>query len=76
MRSILLAVALQHWERSSAHALAARDVAAALVHCPAQHLHVLSVYTYPTVNTYGLPPGLAATYRDEQMQGLDISLRQ
>ena len=29
-QTILLAVALQHWDRYSAHALAARDVAATL----------------------------------------------
>jgi hypothetical protein len=42
--TILLAAALQHWERYSAHALAARAVAATLAKGTANHLHVLSVY--------------------------------
>ena len=41
---ILLAAALQHWERYSAHALAARAVAATLAKGTANHLDVLSVY--------------------------------
>jgi nucleotide-binding universal stress UspA family protein len=76
MSTILLAVALQHWERPHTHALAARDVAAALARCPAHLLHVLSVYAYPSIDTYGLPLGLASRYRDEQMYGIDVSLRQ
>src|SRR4029453_628099 len=42
--TILLAAALQDWERYSTHALAARDVAATLAKGVAQQLHVLSVY--------------------------------
>ena len=45
--TILLAAALQDWEHYSAHALAARDVAATLAKGAAQQLHVLSVYDYP-----------------------------
>ena len=50
--TILLAAALQDWERYSAHALAARNVAATLAKGAAQPLHVLSVYDY-------LPVGLS-----------------
>ena len=57
--TILLAAALQDWERYSAHALAARDVAAILAKGAAQPLHVLSVYDYPPVETTDLPPELA-----------------
>ena len=44
--SILLSVALQDWERYSAHALAAREAAATLAKGAATPLHVLSVYEY------------------------------
>ena len=54
--TILLAAALQDWERYSTHALAARDVAATLAKGAAQPLHVLSVYDYPPVETTDLPP--------------------
>jgi nucleotide-binding universal stress UspA family protein len=64
--TILLAAALQNWERYSTHALAARDVAATLAKGAAQPLHVLSVYEYPQVDTADLmPPELAARYREE-----------
>lgn len=73
--TILLAVALQHWEHESAHALAARDVAVALARGASQHLHVLSVYAYASVNTNGLPPEVAARYRDEQIQRVDACMQ-
>ena len=41
-RTILLAAALQRWDRYSAHALAAREVAGALAIGGTHHLHVLS----------------------------------
>lgn len=44
--TILLATALQDWDRYSTHALAARDIAAVLAKSTTQHLHVLSVYDY------------------------------
>ena len=43
--NILLAVALQRWERYSNHALAARDISAVLAR-QAKQLHVLSVYEH------------------------------
>ncbi|HEY7491124.1 MAG TPA: universal stress protein [Candidatus Tectomicrobia bacterium] len=73
--TILLAVALQHWEQHRAQALAARDVAAALARGAAKHLHVLSVYAYESINMYGLPPDVAAKYRDEQIQRLDACMQ-
>ena len=43
-RSPYLAAALQDWERYSAQALAAREVAATLAQGASYQLHVLSVY--------------------------------
>jgi len=53
--TILVAVALQDGEEVSTHALAARDVAAAMAQNPSQVLHVLSVYTYPEEQWCGIP---------------------
>jgi nucleotide-binding universal stress UspA family protein len=70
--TILLAAALQDWERYSTHALAARDVAATLAKGAAQPLHVLSVYDYPHVDTTDLmPPELAARHREELLWRTD-----
>src|SRR2546423_14751860 len=69
--TILLAAALQDWERYSAHALAARNVAATLAKGAAQPLHVLSVYDYPPVETTGLPPELASRHREELLWRTD-----
>jgi nucleotide-binding universal stress UspA family protein len=69
--TILLAAALQDWERYSTHALAARDVAATLAKGAAQPLHVLSVYDYPPVETTGLPPELASRHREELLWRTD-----
>ena len=63
---ILLAAALQHWERYSAHALAARTVAATLAKGTANHLHVLSVYDYPALPTGYLPTELASRQQEER----------
>jgi nucleotide-binding universal stress UspA family protein len=43
---ILLAVALQHWDEFSPHAVAAREAAIALAHGSGAPLSVLSVYDY------------------------------
>ena len=64
--TILLAAALQHWERYSAHALAARTVAATLAKGTANHLHVLSVYDYPALPTGYLPTELASRQQEER----------
>jgi nucleotide-binding universal stress UspA family protein len=69
--SILLAAALQDWERYSTHALAARDVAATLAKGAAQPLHVLSVYDYPPVDTTDLPPELAVRHREDLLRRTD-----
>ena len=69
--TILLAAALQHWERYSAHALAAREVAATLAKGTANHLHVLSVYNYPSLTTGYLPTELASRQQDELLQRTD-----
>lgn len=63
-QAILLAVALQHWERYSAHAIAARDVAALLAKGAAMPLHILSVYEYEGIPTTGLSPELDARHRE------------
>lgn len=76
MHTILLAVALQPWEQHRAHALAVREVATALARGTSQQLHVLSVYDYTNIDTFGLPPAIADAYRDEQRQRLDVSLEQ
>ena len=45
--TILLAAALQNWERCSPFSLAARNIAMTLAKGAAQQLHVLSVWDYP-----------------------------
>jgi len=65
---ILLAAALQHWERYSAHGLAARAVAATLAKGTANHLHVLSVYDYPSLPTGYLPTELASRQQEELLR--------
>jgi nucleotide-binding universal stress UspA family protein len=72
--TLLLATALQPWEQYSASALAAQDVILAFAKSNATRLHVLSVYEYGTIRTHGLPADVAATYRDAQMQRIDVCL--
>jgi hypothetical protein len=69
--SILLAVALQHWERYSAHAIATRDVAAMLAKGATIPLHVLSVYEYERIPAPGLSPEMDARHRDDQRRRTD-----
>ena len=65
-RNILLAAALQNWEHYSAHALAARDLAATLAR-HAERLHVLSVYEAETTRIpAGIPAEMAAKLREQQ----------
>jgi len=67
--TILLAAALEHWERYSAHALAAREVAAALAMGTTRHLHVLSVYDYNfKAPASGLPLEMVAQLREEDLR--------
>jgi len=70
--NVLLAAALQQWERYSVHALAARDVAATLGR-QATRLHVLSVYEHgaPRVSTSGLSAETAAQLREQHIVQTD-----
>ena len=70
--NILLAVALQQWERYSIHALAARDIVAALAR-QAEQVHVLSVYEHEPVRipTSGLPSDMTAQLREQQIEQTD-----
>jgi nucleotide-binding universal stress UspA family protein len=79
-RHILLAVALQHWDEFSPHAVAAREAAVALARGSGAQLTVLSVYDYDDKPPEALsvsPEALSlssvdlARYRDTQMQRLD-----
>ena len=68
-RTILLAAALQHWDRYSAHALAAREVAGALAIGGTHHLHVLSVYDYNfKAPASGLPAETVAKLREDDLR--------
>ena len=69
--TILLAAALQNWERYSTHALAACDVAATLAKGAAHQLHVLSVYDYPPLETTDLPPDIAIRHREDLLRRTD-----
>ena len=64
-QSILLAIALQDWERYSTHALAAREAAATLAKGAATPLHVLSVYEYERIPATGLSLEMDARHRDD-----------
>jgi nucleotide-binding universal stress UspA family protein len=70
--TILLAAALQRWERYSVHAIAAREVAAALAR-HAKQLYVLSVYDNDAarVPTSGLPSEMVTQLREQQIQQTD-----
>ena len=69
--TILLAAALQNWERYSTHALTARDVAATLAKGAAHQLHVLSVYDYPPLDTTDLPREIAVRHREDLLRRTD-----
>jgi nucleotide-binding universal stress UspA family protein len=79
-RHILLAVALQHWDELSPHAVAAREAAVTLAHGSGAQLTVLSVYDYGDETPEALsfsPEALSlssvdlARYQDTQMQRMD-----
>src|SRR5712691_8069723 len=69
--TILLAAALQNWDRYSAHALAAREVAATLAKGASHHLHVLTVYAPPPIDTGNLPAEIATRHREDLMRRTD-----
>ena len=70
--TILLAAALQNWERYSVHALAAREVAANMAKGAGYRLQVLSVYEYdaPTYGT-GLSLEMSARVREDELRRTD-----
>lgn len=69
--TILIAVALQDWKQYSAHALAVREVAAAIARGTSHRLHVLSVYAYDNLKTSGLPSDLVTRHREDMMHRTD-----
>jgi nucleotide-binding universal stress UspA family protein len=73
-QQILLAVALQQWEDATPHALAARDVAAALATSSGDKLTVLSVYEYGKIKEPPLSAELAARYREDMMRRIDAQM--
>ena len=71
---ILLAVALQHGDEFSPHAVAAREAAVALAKGAGAQLSVLSVYDYDdesSLEALSLPSEELARYRDTQMIRMD-----
>ena len=69
--NILLAAALQQWERYSVHAIAARNVAAALAR-HAKQLYVLSVYDNEArLPSSGLSAEMVAQVREQHIQQTD-----
>ena len=74
--TILLAAALQRWERYSVHALAAREVAATLVQPTAKRLHVLSAYEYEYLpRPPELSPEMRAQFAADAKQHTDALMR-
>jgi nucleotide-binding universal stress UspA family protein len=67
--NVLLAAALQRWERYSAYAIAARDVAAAVAR-DARQLYVLSVYDNEAARlpTSGLSAEVLAQLREQHIE--------
>jgi universal stress protein A len=70
-QTILLAAALQDWERYSAHALEAREVADAMARVSSAPLHVLSVYAYPDLEISGLAAQQVTRHREDLMYRTD-----
>jgi nucleotide-binding universal stress UspA family protein len=72
-QQILLAVALQHWDEFSPHAVAAREAAIALAKGSGAQLSILSVYDYDydQPDALSLPSEELSRYRDTQMQRID-----
>ena len=70
--TILLAAALQRWDRYSAHALAARDVATAFARAASKPLHVLSAYEYEYMRTIPeITTELQAKFREMSIHQTD-----
>lgn len=76
-QTILLAVALQDWDRYSTHALILRDVGAAVALSGPKQLHVLCVYHYDDPpHGSGLSLEMAARAREDLMQRMDLLMHQ
>jgi nucleotide-binding universal stress UspA family protein len=76
-RMILLAAELQHWDRYSAHALAAREVAAAMAMSATRQLHMLSVYDYTfKAPASGLPTEMVAKLHEEDLRRTNSLMEQ
>jgi len=76
-RTILLAAALQHWDRYSTHAVAAREVAATLAKGATHHLHVLSIYDYHfKAPASGLPTEMVAQLHEEDLRSTNRLMEQ
>ena len=73
---ILLAVALQRWDKPSPHAIAARDAAVALAKGAGARLSVLSVYEYENLDVPDLVSEELGRYREAQMQRIDALMEQ
>jgi nucleotide-binding universal stress UspA family protein len=69
--TILLATALQRWDRYSAHALAARELALFIASNASKRLHVLSAYDHEYERVGGIPHEMAARIREEAIQRTD-----
>jgi nucleotide-binding universal stress UspA family protein len=72
---ILLAVALQHGDIPSPHALAARDAAVALAKGVGAKLSVLSVYSHDPFMPPDLPLEGQGRYRQSQIQQTDEQMQ-
>jgi nucleotide-binding universal stress UspA family protein len=70
--TILVAVALQRWERYSAHALATRNVAAAFAKATSKQLYILSAYEYEYIRTtIEMTPEMLGKLREESVRRTD-----
>lgn len=74
--TVLLAVDFQPTGSYSAHDLAAREVAAALVRSTSHRLYVAGIYQYSTMDLRGFPLALVGPYREEQMYRTDTRMAQ
>ena len=74
--TILLAAALQRWDRYSAHALAARELALFIASNASKCLHVFSAYDYELPLVTELPSEMDARIREEAMQRTDQLMEQ
>jgi nucleotide-binding universal stress UspA family protein len=72
---ILLAVALQHGDMPTPHALAARDAAVVLAKGAAAQLSVLTVYSYPDFVLSALTIEEQGRYRQSQIHQTDAQVQ-